>query len=273
MIRVALFAALFVLATPAMAAPMWIERQAAPKSELIDPVFAMRDEASAAAVDHAAWTAFLGRYVVAGDDGINRVRYGAVNAEDRVALDGYISALEAIDVGVLRPSEQLAYWINLYNAATVRLILARPGVASIRDLEKPWDTPVATVKARALTLNDIEHGIIRPVFDDARIHYAVNCASIGCPNLTAEAFVGARLDVQLNAAARDFVNHPRGVSIDGDRVILSKIFGWYQQDFGADDAAVLEHIRRFAEPGLAAALGGAARIRSYRYDWSLNDAP
>jgi len=252
---------------------MWVERQAAPKAALIDPVFAVRDEASTAAVDHAAWTEFLGRYVVVGDDGINRVRYRSVGAADRAALEAYIAALEAIDVSALGRAEQLAYWINLYNASTVRLILDRPGVASIRDLKKPWDTPVATIDGRALTLNDIEHGIIRPVFRDARIHYAVNCASIGCPNLAAEAFAGARLEAQLDAAARAFVNHPRGVSAASGNVAVSKIFGWYQQDFGADEAAVLDHLGRLADPELAAALRGASKISSYRYDWSLNEAP
>jgi hypothetical protein len=262
-----------VLATPALAAPMWLERQAAPKSELIDPSFSEHDDASAIAVDHATWNAFLQSYVVAGDDGINRVRYDAVTAYDRAALSAYIASLEQIDPATLAPDEQLAFWINLYNAATVRLILDHPDIRSIRDIDKPWDTPVATVSGRGLTLNTIEHGIVRPVFHDPRTHYALNCASLGCPSLAREAYAGAVIEAELDAAAAAYVNHPRGVEVDGGRVVVSKIYGWYRDDFGADDDAVLDHIRHYARPALLGALKSAKTIGAYRYDWALNRAP
>lgn len=269
----ALLAAMVLFAiSPAAAAPMWIERQAVPKAALLDPAFAREDAGSAAVVDHEAWAGFLKAYVVAGDDGVARVRYGAVTGADRAALQDYIAALEAVDVAALARREQLAFWINLYNAATVRLILDNASVASITDIRKPWGTTVATVMGRALTLNDIEHGIIRPVANDPRIHYAVNCASIGCPNLAAAPFTGAGLDTELDAAAKAYVNHKRGVSVMKGKARLSKIFGWYQDDFGKDDAAVLDHIRQYAEPALAERLKGVTKIDGYDYDWSLNGA-
>jgi hypothetical protein len=256
----------------AAAAPIAIERQFAPKSVLVDARFEASDEASTIAVDHAAWGRFLDAFVVEGPTGINLVRYKAVTPDDKAALAAYIAALEATDTGALARKEQIAFWFNLYNAATVRLILDHPGIASIQDIKKPWDTPVATVKGRALTLNEIEHGIIRPIAKDARIHYAVNCASMGCPNLARKPFTGAELDAELDAAARSFVNHPRGVSVTKGKVRLSKIYGWYRDDFGKDDAALFDHIRQYAEPALAASLSGVKKASGYDYDWALNAA-
>jgi hypothetical protein len=262
-----------VAAAPAAAAPIALERQFAPKPALVDARFEASVETSAAAVDHAAWGRFLGTYVVASPDGVNLVRYKAVTPDDQATLAAYIAALEATDTAALSRKEQIAFWFNLYNAATLKLILDHPGIASIQDIKKPWDTVVATVKGRALTLNEIEHGIIRPIAKDARIHYAVNCASMGCPNLAREPFTGAGLDAQLDLAAKAYVNHPRGVGVKGGKVTLSKIYGWYRGDFGKDDAALFDHIRQYAEPVLAASLKGVTKASAYDYDWALNAAP
>lgn len=256
----------------AAAAPIAIERQFAPKSALVDARFEASDEASAVVVDHAAWGRFLDAYVVEGPTGVNLVRYKAVTPADKTALAAYIAALEATDTAALSRKEQIAFWFNLYNAATVKLILDHPGVSSIQDIKKPWDTPVAAVMGRALTLNEIEHGIIRPVAQDARIHYAVNCASMGCPNLARAPYTGAGLDAALNAAARAYVNHPRGVNVVKGKVRLSKIYGWYRDDFGKDDAALFDHIRQYAAPTLAESLKGVKKAAGYEYDWALNAA-
>jgi hypothetical protein len=260
------------LPVAAAAAPIAIERQFAPKSALVDARFGDSQEASSAVVDHAAWSRFLDAYVVEGPAGINLVRYKAVTPESKAELAAYIAALEATDTAALSHKEQIAFWFNLYNAATVKLILDNTGIASIQEIKKPWDTAVATVKGRALTLNDIEHGIIRPIARDARIHYAVNCASIGCPNLARAPFTGSELDAALDAAARAYVNHPRGVSVSKGKVRLSKIYGWYRDDFGKDDAALFDHIRQYADPALAASLKGVKKAAGYDYDWALNVA-
>lgn len=268
-----LFAALaLALALPEPSVPIEIERQFAPKSALVDARFEISDEQSDDAVDHGRWGRFLNAYVVKGPTGINLVRYKAVTRSDRALLAAYIAALEATDPATLARKEQIAFWINLYNAATVKLILDHKGIASILDIEKPWDQPVATVKGRALTLNDIEHGIIRPVAKDPRIHYAVNCASIGCPDIARTPFKGANLDADLDAAARAYVNHPRGVSVTRDKARLSKIFGWYRDDFGKDDAALFDHIRHYAAPALAKRLKGVKKAAGHDYDWALNAA-
>jgi hypothetical protein len=259
-------------AAPAAGAPIWFEKVAAPKARLLDPRFALFDETSAIRIDHARWADFLRAYLVTGADGVTRVNYRAVDAPARDNLDLYVAALERVSPGRLSRAEQLAFWINLYNATTVRLILDHPGVRSIREIGKPWDIPVATIDGRALTLNEIEHGVLRPVFRDPRLHYAVNCASLGCPNLAAAPYRGAEIEAGLDRAARAYVNDPRGVSVAPGRVTVSKIYGWYAGDFGGSDAAILEHLRRYADPALVAALSRAGKIDGYRYDWALNAA-
>ena len=186
----------------AQAAPMWIERKFIAANELVDEVFTRRDEASEAIIDHTSWGDFLAKYLSARDDGLNIVAYEEVTEEDKALLDTYIAGLSEVDVTTLNTDEQLAYWINLYNAVTVQLIIREQPKSSIRKLKKPWDTPRVTVNGVALTLNNIESGIIRPVFDDPRIHYAVNCASVGCPNLAMVPYTGATLEDMLNSSAR-----------------------------------------------------------------------
>ena len=251
----------------------WFERWAAPDARLIDEHWKKRAASASASVDHAAWARFLDRYLVVDEAGVNRVRYAAVTTADRRALTAYVDALAATRVTALGPDEQLAFWLNLYNALTVAAVVDAYPIDSIRAIDGVWSEDRVTVEGRALSLDDIEHGIVRPVFEDARIHYAVNCAAVGCPNLAAEPYRGAALDRQLEAAARAFVNDPRGVSVDvAGAVTVSSIYNWFQEDFGGGERAVLDHVERFAEPELATALAAADGIAGYRYDWSLNDA-
>ena len=127
------------------------------------------------------------------------------------------------------------------------------------------------VEGENLSLNDIEHRTLRPIWKDARIHYVVNCASIGCPNLALRAYAPERLEEMLGAAARGYVNHPRGVAFDGGRIIGSKLYDWYKAYFGSNDAGVIGHLRQFANPALLKRLASANRIDNHRYDWALND--
>lgn len=238
------------------------------------------NDASEARIDHAAWGAFLKAYVdETSADGVNRVRYGAVSADDRRHLDAYIAKLANTNPATLGRSEAFAYWANLYNALTVDLILDHYPVKSIRDIKPsllaigPWKMIVVTVQGEALTLDDIEHGILRPTFKDARAHYAVNCASIGCPNLRPFPFTGEHLDQSLDQAARDYVNHPRGARFDKrGQLIVSSIYQWFAEDFGGSEQGVIAHLARYAGPELADPLKGAHDIAKYDYDWTLNEA-
>lgn len=232
----------------------------------------------------ASYDTLLQRYVRLEPDGVSRVDYARwhANAEDRAALDSYI-----VDLATRRPSrmeraEAYAYWGNLYNAVTLKIVLDRYPVASIRDIKSdawldpraytgPWRQQRVTVEGRRLSLDDIEHEIMRPTFKDPRVHYVVNCASYGCPNLMSRAWRAATLEVDLEAAARAFVNHPRGVAIlPNGGLRVSSIYKWFIADFGGDDAGLLAHFRRYAEGPLARHLAGTPRITEDAYDWSLN---
>jgi hypothetical protein len=230
-------------------------------------------------IDNSPWQRFLQNYVRPDDDGINRVEYAKVTAAERAALRNYIERLQKINIRDYGRDEQLAYWINLYNAVTVNVVLEHYPVASIRDIDispgflsfGPWDKKLLSIEGQAVSLNDIEHRILRPIWKDPRLHYALNCASLGCPNLQTTAFTAVNTPALLDASARDYVNHPRGVSIIDGELRVSSIYSWFREDFGDNDADVIKHLRRYASAGLAAELAGFDHIDDDDYDWSLND--
>lgn len=233
--------------------------------------------------DHAPWARLLEAHLEQGEGGApNRFDYGALkaNGEDRAALRSYIASLEATDPDVLSRDEAFAFWVNLYNALTVEVVIDHYPVASIRDIAispglfstGPWGKRLVTVAGRELSLDDIEHGILRPDFGDSRVHYAVNCASVGCPDLAARPYTGDELDAMLDRAARAYVNSPRGARVENGRLTASGIFKWYMKDFGGTEEGVLAELRKYAGPDLAAALENVSGVASYDYDWSLNDA-
>lgn len=231
------------------------------------------EESKPAAVDHSGYSALLARYVT--DDG---VRYAAWkdNADDRAALTAYIVLLAAQPVSEWEAQEEgrdaaLAYWINLYNAVTLDLVLESYPLKSIKDLgglfSSPWKQKLVTVEGDPLTLNGIENEIIRPRFQDARIHFALNCAARSCPPLRAEAFVPDRLEVQLDEQRRKFLTDERFVRRDGDKIVVSKIFDWYKDDFVAAEGSVEKYLRKYLEDG-----GAKWKIKLDDYDWSLNES-
>ena len=255
-----------------------ISAGAAPKAELWAR-WQKHDPASREQINHRSWDRFLQQYVVTNvPAGIHRVRYQAVTPEDRKVLKDYLQALQAIAVSNYNRSEQRAYWINLYNAATVDLILSRFPVASIRDINispglltrGPWGAKLVTIEGEKLSLDDIEHRVLRPIWKDNRIHYALNCASLGCPNLQPTAYTGANTEELLERGAREFINHPRGISIQKGRLQVSSIYVWFQEDFGGDAEGLMEHWQEYANPRLADALSKYSGGLSHDYDWRLN---
>ncbi|MEM1421408.1 MAG: DUF547 domain-containing protein [Pseudomonadota bacterium] len=254
-----------------------VERLFAPKAELW-PRWEAHDATSPRTIDHGLWGKFLSAHVIEDRNGPNLVSYAAVSPAESSALDQYLGAMAAVPISAFSRGEQMAYWVNLYNALTVRVILDHPAAESIRDIDispglfsdGPWDKKLIEVEGEQLSLNDIEHRILRPIWKDPRIHYAVNCASIGCPDLQAQPFTGAALNAQLEAAARAYVNDQRGVTVVGDEIIVSKIYGWFIEDFGDDQTGVLAHLQRYAEPELKKELSRIGEIADVAYDWSLN---
>lgn len=227
--------------------------------------------------DHAAFDALLARRARNSRDGIVRVDYAGwkASAADRAALTAYIAALSRLSPLSLTRPEQFAFWANLYNAVTLDVVLDAYPVRSIRDIRSgllpgPWRRRLVTVGGVELSLDDIEHNILRKGWVEPRVHYAVNCASIGCPNLPLRAFRGATLGPALDAAARAYVNTPRAVRFDGDELVVSSIYKWYAADFGGSDARIIAHLVRHAEEPLRSRLQAATRIGRDTYDWSLN---
>ncbi len=235
-----------------------------------------QDSAATRSIDHQPWDQLLHRFVTPAGDGINRFAYGQVGAADRQMLQDYLQAMSRIEISGFNRDQQRAFWINLYNALTVEVILEHYPLESIRDISSgwfsrgPWDLELIEIEGEALTLNDIEHRILRPIWRDPRLHYAVNCASLGCPNLQMQAFTAANSDSLMDAAAVEFINHPRGARVDDGKLRVSSIYDWFEADFGGSEAGVITHLKRYAKGELRAALDGIERIDGYGYDWRLN---
>jgi hypothetical protein len=252
---------------------------AAPKAELWEKWSASAP--TKAAIGHAAWDDFVSRHVQVGKDGINRIAYGKVPKADRDRLRAYLDAMQKVAIRKFSRDEQRAYWINLYNAATVDVVLGHYPVDSILEIDispglfakGPWKKKLLKVEGEGVSLDDIEHRILRPIWQDPRTHYAVNCASLGCPNLQPRAYTPGNMEELLDAGARAYVNHPRGAQVEDGRLRVSSIYVWFQSDFGGGDAGVIAHLRQYAEPALKRALADARRVGGHDYDWALNDAP
>ena len=227
----------------------------------------------------SAWDTALQGYVAAPDaQGLARFDYAGLKANpaNRKLLKDYIAHLETLNPDAMSKNQALAYWANLYNAVTVDVIIDNYPVTSIRKIRSgfsigPWKADRVTVNGQRLSLNNIEHDIMRKKFPSPLVHYMVNCASVGCPNLKDGLWHASTLDVDSKAAAESFVNSPRGARITSKGLQVSEIYKWFESDFGGSKDGVVRHIRQYAGPELAAAIDGGAKIRGYEYDWNLNE--
>ena len=243
------------------------------------PHFARFDAASTASIDHSIWNRLLATYVKPAPDGVNRVAYAKITPADRQALEAYLSALQGIAISGFNRSEQLAYWVDLYNALTMKVVLDHYPVHSIRDVRispgsfsvGPWGAKLLKIEGLDVSLDDIQQRILRPVWHDPRIHYALSCAAIGSPDLQAEAYVAPRIDRQLDAAALHFINSKRAVWFVDDTLHLSSLYSWYADDFGGNPPAIIRHLMSYADPALAIRLQRFTEIAGTDFDWTLND--
>jgi hypothetical protein len=257
----------------------------APASDLW-PRWQKHNPENSEVIDHSVWQIFLDKYLVTNPliaespkiSGINRVRYAGVSKIDYGLLKNYLTSLEDIPVSNFSRPQQRAFWINLYNAATVNLILEHYPLESITKISfsffsfGPWDKELLSVEGEELSLNDIEHRILRPIWQDTRIHYALNCASLGCPNLLPQAFTELNTESLLEQGAHDYINHPRGANVQDDSLILSKIYDWYQADFGGNEDGVLLHLQQYSTKEWLKSLQTEELEIEYQYDWRLNAA-
>lgn len=222
-------------------------------------------------IKHEDWDALVKKYV--NEDGW--VDYKGFMA-DSTRLQNYLDQLRKGHPNDKNWSknEQLAYWINAYNAFTVELILDYYPVESIKDIKSGipfvstvWDIEFIEIEGQDYTLNNIEHGIIRPKFNEERIHFAVNCASYSCPKLLNEAFCAEHLDEQLDKATKAFINNPEKNIIEEDRVKLSKLLNWYWSDFKGKYNSRIEFVNKYS----AKKVNASAEVEYMDYLWSLNE--
>ena len=255
-----------------------IEAWFAPKAELW-PRWQTHDASAIRVIDHSLWQAVLSKRVRPGVEGINLVDYGGMTDRDDTALDRYLDQMSHVAISTYNRNEQRAFWINVYNAATIALVRRHYPLKSIQNIEigsglftdGAWDHALFEVEGEKLSLNDIEHRILRPIWRDPRLHYALNCASKGCPNLLPTAFTGANTEQLLNDGAVAYINHQRSVMIANNGLRLSKLYLWFAEDFGSTNEAILNHIRTYAFADLGGEIDAGRVITDYAYDWSLNE--
>ncbi|MEM9706145.1 MAG: DUF547 domain-containing protein [Pseudomonadota bacterium] len=225
---------------------------------------------------YGVWAAFLSAYVEMLNEGRTTVHYGDVSTDDHNGLKTFIAAMQLVNPAALSRADAFAFWANIYNALTVDIVLDHYPVKSIKAIRSgitpgPWRRKLFSIGGEQLTLDNIEHDILRAFWGDNRVHYALNCGSIGCPNLLPQPFVGETLDDTLDQAATEFINHPRSVDFIRGRLVASSIYSWYKEDFRQARGGVLGHFQKYAAPELKNALGSETRISRHTYDWSLND--
>lgn len=265
---VALFALGLVLTTVSCAAPASVPAEGAVARD-VEASF----DSGTASFDHAAWDRLLAEGT---EDGL--VDYGHM-MEHRGELDAYLDRVAAADLASLSRDHLMALLMNAYNALTVRSILDAWPVDSIRQIDGVWTGATHTVGGHELTLDQIEHNLLRPFWKDPRIHFGVNCASLSCAPLPRWAFTGDEVDEQLEGRTEAFLSSPGNVRIDGDALRVSKYFDWYGSDFTAQGwepradtipAFIARYTRAEVEQFLAAH-GDDVPLRFMDYDWSLND--
>ena len=223
---------------------------------------ALQTDIHAEKPDHAEWNDLLKKYV----DDTGNVNYKGFKA-DIQSLEAYISSLaNTPPTSSWNKNDKLAYYINLYNAATVKLIVDNYPTKSIKDIPNRWKKKWITVGNITTSLNDIEHEVLRKM-DEPRIHFAINCASYSCPKLLNIAFTAQNMESLLSKTAEDFVNDTKRNRFKNGKAQLSRIFKWYKGDF-TENTSLLEYINQYLENPI----DNKASISYLDYDWSLNEA-
>ncbi len=203
-----------------------------------------------------------------------KVNYDGFKKDEKL-LDEYLSILSHTNVKMLSKKSRFAFYINAYNAFTIKLVLTKyPGINSIKEIgsffSNPWNKKFILLQGRIVTLDHIEHNILRPIFKDPRVHFAINCASKSCPALRDEPYKGETLETQLNDQAEKFINDKKNTFIKADTLFISKIFKWFEEDFSNNP---LLFIKRYMFKTFKKKLdssGPDIKIDYLNYDWTLN---
>ncbi|MCC5792199.1 MAG: DUF547 domain-containing protein [Legionellaceae bacterium] len=241
-------------------------------------IWQVNNPLSTETIDHQLWAQFLQKNLVQSPDGIHRIDYARLQEADKAALESYLQYLSTIDIDRYNRREQLAFWLNMYNALMLntiaeyypvkssKMINISPGLFSVG----PWGANLIRVKGHHLTLDEIHNKIIRPIWNDPRTHYALNNGAIGAPNLQPQPYRGDDIEVQLNQAALSYVNALRAVQVIEGSLVVSKVYKWYMDDFGGNEQTIIGHIHNFAQEPLRSQLKHINNISTYVYNWHLN---
>jgi len=223
------------------------------KEEIIEPKIILN-------FDHSTWSVFLNKYVTKN----GHVNYKAIK-ENQTELNNYLSLFSKTEPSsTWIKNQKLAYWINAYNAFTIKLIIDNYPTKSIKDISDPWDKKFVNINEKKVSLNYIEHDILRKM-NEPRIHFAINCASVSCPKLLNTAFLSQTLNSQLNNAAKRYINSKEN-KIEKGNVRLSKIFKWFSSDF-KNNGNVLDFINKYS----IAKVSNKENYKYLDYNWSLNE--
>lgn len=232
---------------------------------------AIRRNTNSSPINHERWDQLVKKHVK--DDGF--VDYKGF-IRDSMELNRYLDQLSAVhpDDKSWSRNEQMAYWINAYNAFTIRLIVRNYPVESIKDIKKGiafvnsvWDIKFIKIQGFTYDLNNIEHNILRPVFKDARVHAAINCASYSCPRLRQEAYTPEKLDSQLEDAMKKFLADPLRNKITAEKAEISEIFKWFKGDFDRDAGSLIAYINKFSTQKIT----DKTELKYLNYNWALNE--
>ena len=229
-------------------------------------------------VDHRAWGYLLEKHVRTNSDGTTYVSYANFTSEDRQELKNYIQNLATFPIEKLNRKEQYAFWLNLYNALVVRLVLEHYLILSISDIKiresflsaGPFDQTLVVINGLSLSLSAIRNKILSDLFLDPRFHYGLCTAALGSPRLQPRPYTGDRVDRMLDEAALEYVNHPRAVTFKNKTIVLSGLYQTYPKEFGRTSSEILQHIRHYAMDHLKEKLLPDAEV-TFHFDWSLND--
>lgn len=215
------------------------------------------------AITHAEWDYLLKKYVSAE----GKVNYPGLK-QDKAKLEVYLKKLSTNPPAADWSSkDKLAYWINVYNAFTVKLIVDNYPLKSIRDLGEPWDKKFILIGSKTYSLNEVENQIIRKEFAEPRIHFAVNCASFSCPALLNEAFTGDKLEDQLTRQTKAYINNPAHNTISANKAQVSQLFSWYADDFKKSAGSVSAFINKYSTMKIK----DDSKLEYKDYGWNLNE--
>jgi hypothetical protein len=229
-------------------------------------------------ISHESFKVFLARYLKPQADGINLIDYYKVSTVDRKILKEYLKSLSNIKIEQYNRDEQLAYWLNFYNALVINLILEHLPINNMREItlsspllaRGPWQANIVTIAETKLSLYDIKNRIVRPIWNDPRVLYALFDGTVASPSLFEKPFSKGSLDTDLNTITRRYVNSLRGVQIQDKEITVSSLYDWFEEDFGGRKQDVIWHITQYANPRLKAQLEKANTINNYVYNWHIN---